>query len=128
MPLGRMRSQQDSLNRICAPSASIVGTAINTAMGSGHSCAPQHNSLDVLYYSGASLNTGGTSGLLAVHLIDDPAGTWYLLDLVAGAGIKSIEFDLVGDSTLGSTVTINTAYLYIYPGRYKNGYVDLASN
>jgi hypothetical protein len=99
----------------------LTGTQIQagiTARG-GHTWVPAIGANNLSYCKGASLLTTGTTGLLAVHLIDDPVGVWYLVNLVAGAGPFECEFDLVGDSTVGTTVTLD-AKLYIYPGQYAN--------
>lgn len=53
---------------------------------------------------GAELATDAAAdGVLAVHLIDDPEGTWYLMPLEKGKD-KGRIFDLVGDSTHGTTL------------------------
>lgn len=119
MPLGRMRSEQDSLNIISTASASLTGTQITAGLGSAHSWRPTHNGNLVLECKGASLLTGGTAGLLAVHLVDDPSGVWYLMDLAPSEGVFSANFDLVGNSTVGTTVALDQ-YLYIYPSQYTN--------
>jgi hypothetical protein len=62
--------------------------------------------------------------LLAVHLVSDPVGTWYLIDLVPGAGIFGCEFDLIGSAANGTTVALD-AKLYVYPGKYANFNVNL---
>lgn len=111
------KSSQDCLNRQTAAGASLTGTQISTGIGGGSTWVPSHNGNTLLFCKGASLLTGGTAGLLAVHLVDDPVGVWYLIDLVPGAGVFTAEFDLVGDSTHGTTVTLD-GNLYIYPGLY----------
>ena len=121
--LDHLMLDQDSLHRLVSPSASLTGTQIQagiTAAG-GHSWTPQHNGKSLLFCKGAALRSDGTAGFLAVHLVDDPVGTWYLLDLQPDdEGISGAEFDMVGDSTLGTTVALD-AKLYIYPGLYSQG-------
>lgn len=111
------RLSQDSLNTMRPPTASIDGVAITAGLGSAHSWLPVHNGSAVLTCKGASLRTGGTAGFLAVHLIDDAAGVWYLISLVPGAAVSYFEFDLVGDSNNGTTVTLD-AKVQIYPEYY----------
>ena len=115
MPL--WKSSQDALNRVCPVSASITGAQIATGIGVGSTWAPTHDSKALLFCKGASLLSTGTEGLLAVHLCDDPAGIWYLIDLVPGKGVFGIEFDLVGNASHGTTVVLD-AKVYIYPGMY----------
>jgi hypothetical protein len=116
-----MKSSQDSLNKGSPVSASLTGVQIQAGItaGGGHTWAPTFLGHALTYCKGASLLTGGTTGVLAVHLTDDPASVWYLVDLYPGAGIFACDFDLVGDSTLGTTVALD-AKLYIYPGQYAN--------
>ena len=109
------KSTQDACNRLVPIDASIRGDAISFT---SNVCSPVHDGKAVLYCKGASLLSTGTDGLLAVHLVNDPAGVWYLLDLVAGSSPLGAEFDLVSDSH-GTTVVID-AKLYIYPAAYKN--------
>ncbi len=118
MPM--MKNAQDSLNRMCPPSASLTGTQIQAGITAGgvHTWAPVHATNQVLFCQGASLLSTGTAGVLAVHLTNDAPGVWYLLDLKAGAYVGA-EFDLIGDSTLGTTVTLDAA-LYIYPSLYAS--------
>jgi hypothetical protein len=111
MPL--WKSSQDALNMICAPSASVTGVEITAGLGANHSWVPVHNGNTVLRCKGASLLSTGSAGLLAVHLCDDAVGIWYLADLKVG-GQWLGDFDLVGDSTHGTTVALD-AKLYIYP-------------
>jgi len=110
------KSTQDAVNRLVGPDAFIDGSAINSGLVADV-YTPVHNSNKVSYCKGASLLTSGTSGLLAVHLVNDPAGVWYLIDLVKGAGVFQCEFDLVGSSAKGTTVTLD-GKLYIYPASY----------
>ena len=117
MPL--WKSTQDSVNRTAPISASLTGTQITTWLGGGSSWAPSLGGNGLSFCIGASLLTTGTTGLLAVHLLDDPVGVWYKIDLVAGAGIFKCVFDLVGSAANGTTVTLD-GKLYIYPGMYKN--------
>jgi hypothetical protein len=116
-----MRSEQDSLNRISPVASSLTGTQIQAGItaGGGHTWVPAIGANKLSYCKGASLLTTGTTGLLAVHLVEDPVGVWYLIDLAAGNGIFGAEFDLVGDSTLGTTVALD-GKLFIYPGQYAN--------
>ena len=117
MPL--WKSTQDALNRMCPISAAVRGDTINAAFsGSVHTWAPVHKGNKVSFCKGASLLNTGVAGQLAVHLTEDPIGTWYLIDLRAGAGVFGCEFDLVGDATVGSTVVFDTN-LYVYPGMYS---------
>ena len=116
------KSSQECLNNGFGVSASITGTQINTGFGGGTTWTPTHTNVHagsktVGYCKGASLLTGGTSGLLAVHLVDDLAGVYYLIDLVAGAGIFKCNFDLIGNSTHGTTVTLD-GKLFVYPALY----------
>ena len=109
------KSTQDVMNRACPISASVVGSSISFT---SHVWAPVHNGQPLLFCKGASLLTGGPAGVLMVHLVDDPAGTWYPIDLRPGAGPFGCQFDLVGDATIGSSVLIDGS-LYIYPGLYS---------
>ena len=119
MSLSRMKSEQFSLDLLSPPTCSIDGVAITAGLGSAHSWQPTFNSNAVSYCKGAFLKANGTAGYLAVHLIDDPVGTWYLMYMVAGAVRTEFIFDLVGDSNNGTTVTLD-AKLSIFPGRYAN--------
>jgi hypothetical protein len=112
------KDSQAALNNMTPFSASISGTQITTGLGSAHQWAPTHNGVAVKFCKGASLLSTGTAGVLAVHLTEDPVGTWYLLDIINGEYIGA-EFDLVGDSNHGTTVALD-AKLYIYPGLYSN--------
>lgn len=105
---------QDALNRKTI-SASVSGANISFT---SHVWRPVHAGNDVLFCQGASLIHSGTTGVLAVHLIDDPVNTWYLLNLTAGADPVHVSFDLVGDSNYGTTVTVD-AKLFVYPCYYK---------
>lgn len=109
------KSTQDVMNRLCPVNASVIGSSIGFT---NNVWVPVHDSKTLLFCRGASLLTGGTNGFLMVHLLDDPVGTWYPIDLRAGAGIFGCQFDLVGDATKGSTVLIN-GDLYVYPGLYS---------
>ena len=65
----------------------------------------------------AELAPDATDGVLAVHLIDDPTeGTesevWYLMPLEAGRDRARI-FDMIGDSTLGTTVDISKVTCFV---------------
>ena len=111
------KSEQDAVNRLVPVDASLTGVDISTGLGSNHSWNPYHNSNKVDYCKGASLLTSGTQGVLAVHLVNDPDGVWYLMDLTPGAQPLGAEFDLVGDNTVGTTVTLDSQ-LYIYPAAY----------
>jgi hypothetical protein len=83
------------------PDKHIPGSAIN--FGSGHTYVPTHRSSSVIC-KGAELTAAGTAGLLAIHLTGDADGVWYLLSLSAGDPPRGYVFDLVGDSTLGTTI------------------------
>ena len=109
------KSTQDVMNRACPISASVVGSDISFT---NHEWVPSHDSKPLLFCKGVSLLSGGTAGVLMVHLVDDPVGVWYPIDLRPGAGIFGCQFDLVGDASVGSSVAID-GYLYIYPGLYS---------
>ena len=113
--MGMLKNSQDCLNRMTPPKASLTGLQIQAGItaGGGHTWAPVHATNPVLFCQGASLLSTGTAGVLAVHLTEDAPGTWYLLDLEPGEYVGA-EFDLVGDSTEGTTVALD-AKLYIYP-------------
>jgi hypothetical protein len=108
------KSEQDCVNRMVV-SASLTA---NNLTFTSHISTPVHNGNTVDFCKGATINAAGTAGYLAVHLVDDPAGTWYLLYLVPGAVMQYISFDLIGDSTLGTTVTLDSK-VTVYPAMYK---------
>jgi hypothetical protein len=114
-----MQSQQDSLNKLAPPTCHIDGVAITAGLSSGHSWQPAFNGNVLSWCRGAFLKANGTPGYLAVHLIDDPVGVWYLIYLVNGAAPSMFIFDLVGDSNNGTTVTLD-AKVSIFPGQYAN--------
>ena len=113
-----LRSAQASLEYMAPVRSHVDGTAV--VFGAGHSMLPQHNSQDVLSYKAVYLNSTGTPGLMAVHLTNDPAGAWFLVDLTNGVFNPTFEFDLIGDSTLGSTIAFDNK-LQLFPAIYKNG-------
>lgn len=120
MSLSRMKSEQDSLNKMSPATCSLTGTQVQAGItvAGNHQWAPTFNG-NTVNCKGVSLLTGGTAGFLAVHLIDDPAGVWYLVDIAPSKGVFACDFDLVGDSTLGTTVALDSK-LYIYPSQLTN--------
>jgi hypothetical protein len=106
------------------PKSCIIGTAITFA-ALVTTWVPVHNSKTLISCIGVQLLSPGTSGILAVHLVDDPVGVYFLIDLqkpstTIPAKIHRYEFDLIGDLTHGTTVTFN-ANLIVFPGLYKDG-------
>jgi hypothetical protein len=125
-----MINEQFTMFESAPPRAHIKGSDISTDgttfTAGGTTWTPVHNSKELISCRGARvLSTAGGGGFLAVHLVDDPAGVWYLMDLNTsdtdphGTG-EPAEFDLIGDSTHGTTLTLD-ASLVIYPGLYKDG-------
>jgi hypothetical protein len=105
------------------PRSCIYGDAID--FGAGTTWVPTHNSKTLISCIGAQLLIGGTTGVLAVHLVDDPDGVWFLMDLqkpstTLPVQVQQYEFDLVGKSDHGTTVTLDTN-LVLFPGLYKDG-------
>jgi hypothetical protein len=119
-----MQNEQFIMFAGAPPRKHVKGDAIT--FGTSHTWTPIHNGKLVISCLGARvLSTAGGGGFLAVHLIKDPVDTWYLMDLNVsdtdphGTG-EPAEFDLIGDSTLGSTLNFDTS-LIVYPGLYREG-------
>lgn len=61
-------------------------------------------------FKGAELQKGGTAGVLLVHLIKDPADSFYPMPLVAEGSRVGAVFDVIKEN--GSTVTASQVTLF----------------
>jgi len=120
-----MLSTQASVYQVAPPKSHISGANI-AIVGPATTWVPVHNGKALISCYGASVSriaTGG-GGLLAVHLVNDPVGSWCLLDFTLAGVVAPIhipaEFDLIGDGTHGTTVTFDVT-LTLWPGVYKDG-------
>lgn len=84
------------------PDKHIPGSDIS--FGSGTTYAPQHRSQSAII-KGTELASDGTAGLLAVHLVGDADSVWYLMSLSPGDPPKGYVYDLIGDSSHGTTIS-----------------------
>jgi len=132
------KSEQSCLNDIASVHSHITGSDLtfnstthlatnithNNKTGPG---AANYHADVVEYFMAAQVlkvrpSHGGSptpvDGVLMVHLIEDADGTLFPLELFAGEGFPDgARFDAVGDSTLGTTVTLDDSLL-LFPGCY----------
>ena len=108
-----IHNSQDCLNVMMGPTASLTGSDINSMATSPG--LPLHNGNVVSCCKGAFLAANGTAGVLAVHLIDDAAGVYYLAYLAPGATPWIGLFDQILKAS--TTVVLDTK-LTIFPYLY----------
>jgi hypothetical protein len=115
IPFAQMGSEQKSAGIITPPRTSIRGDKITFT---SHQYAPKHFLGTVSVCKGAMVIAPGHSGFLAVHYAGDSTGMW-VKEWLDSSGFKmGAEFDIVGDSTKGTTVHFDST-LYIFPYLFK---------
>jgi hypothetical protein len=116
----QMKSEQEATNIIIQPTKSVRGDSLKSQSNfTSNQWIPYHNGKALVSCRGACVLSSGTEGMLAVHLVGDPTGRWYKIELKNDGIPMGAEFDRVGDSTKGTTVKLDTN-LFIYPHLYKN--------
>ena len=111
-------------SQVVAAAGGTTGTAWGTlAVITGTTAVnptPTARAISTLTSYVAGVNPPATPpavGVLMVHALEDPDGVWFPLELKAGGGPVACQFDLVGDASVGSTVSID-ASLIIFPCLY----------
>jgi hypothetical protein len=115
LPFAQMGSEQESAGIIKQPRASIHGDKISFV---SNVYTPKHFLGNVKYCKGAMVCPPGHTGFLAVHLTGDSTGVYTKIWLDTNCLKEGAEFDLVGDSTKGTTVHFDTT-LTIFPYLFK---------
>lgn len=114
LSFGQLHSEREALNALSQPDKSIRGDAISFTDGI---YTPKHKSKTVVSCKGLVVNAPGKSGFVALHLTGDSTGKWFKAWVDSTSIPVLWEFDLVGNSTKGSTITFDTNF-YIFPYKF----------
>ena len=104
---------QTQLANIIQPTMSARGDAIRVNMTAHQYKISKYNGTNI-WAKGAALAVNGTSGYLGVHLVSDPAGTYFRMPLVAGDYTGGI-FDLIDSTSCSVNLDSVTVFLIEYP-------------